>query len=39
VLTLVDRLMVIDGGKVVANGAKEDVLAALSRGQVQAMLP
>lgn len=38
-LTLVDRLMVIDGGKVVANGAKEDVLAALARGQVQAMQP
>jgi len=36
-LSLVDRLLVIDGGKVVANGAKEDVLAALARGQVQAM--
>jgi ATP-binding cassette subfamily C protein LapB len=36
-LTIVDRLLVIDGGKVVANGAKEDVLAALARGQVQAM--
>ncbi|MCC7045295.1 MAG: type I secretion system permease/ATPase, partial [Alphaproteobacteria bacterium] len=35
-LTLVDRLMVIDGGKVVANGPKEEVLQALARGQIQA---
>lgn len=38
-LSLVDRLLVIDGGKLVANGAKADVLAALARGQVQAMQP
>jgi ABC-type protease/lipase transport system fused ATPase/permease subunit len=32
---MVDRLMVIDGGRVVANGPKEEVLAALARGQIQ----
>jgi ATP-binding cassette subfamily C protein LapB len=35
-LTLVDRLMVIDGGKLVASGPKDEVLQALARGQIQA---
>ena len=35
-LDLVDRLIMIDGGKVVANGAKEEVLNALKQGKVQA---
>lgn len=34
-LTLVDRLVVMDGGKVVADGPKEDVLSALAAGQVR----
>ncbi len=35
-LTLVERLIIIDGGKVVADGPKEEVLAALKRGQIRA---
>ncbi len=34
-LTLVDRLIIIDGGKVVADGPKEQVLAALKQGQIR----
>jgi ATP-binding cassette subfamily C protein LapB len=33
-LTLVNRLIVIDGGRVVADGAKEQVLAALAEGRL-----
>ncbi len=33
-LALVDRLVVVDGGKVVADGPKEDILAALKQGQI-----
>jgi ATP-binding cassette subfamily C protein LapB len=35
-LSLVERLIVIDGGRVVADGPKEVVLEALQHGQVQA---
>ncbi|MDA0664667.1 MAG: ATP-binding cassette domain-containing protein [Proteobacteria bacterium] len=35
-LSLVDRLIVIDGGRVVADGPKQDVLEALQGGQIQA---
>ncbi|MHA1599279.1 MAG: type I secretion system permease/ATPase [Alphaproteobacteria bacterium] len=35
-LSMVDRLIVIDGGKVVADGPKEDVLNALKQGQIRA---
>ena len=35
-LSLVDRLIVVDGGKIVADGPKSEVLAALKRGQVRA---
>ena len=35
-LTMVDRLIVIDAGRIVADGAKEDVMNALARGQIQA---
>jgi ATP-binding cassette subfamily C protein LapB len=34
-LTLVDRLIVIDGGKVVADGPKQAVLDALKQGRLQ----
>ena len=34
-LTLVDRLVVMDSGKVVADGPKEQVLKALSQGQIR----
>lgn len=33
-LTLVNRLIVMDGGRVVADGAKEQVLAALAEGRL-----
>lgn len=33
-LSLVDRLIVMDGGKVVADGPKEDVLEALAGGRI-----
>jgi ATP-binding cassette, subfamily C, bacterial LapB len=34
-LSLVDRLVVIDNGKVMADGKKEDVLEALKRGHIR----
>ena len=34
-LTLVDRLIVVDGGKVVADGQKDKVLQALSSGKIR----
>ena len=34
-LTLVDRLIVIEGGRVIADGPKERVLEALSQGQLR----
>jgi ATP-binding cassette subfamily C protein LapB len=34
-LTLVDRLIVMDGGKIVADGIKEQVLSALKQGQIK----
>ena len=33
-LTLVDRLIVIDGGKIVADGAKDHVIEALKQGRI-----
>ncbi len=35
-LQLIDRLVIVDGGKVVADGPKDDVLNALKQGQIQA---
>ena len=35
-LSLVDRLIVMDGGKIVADGPKDEVLKALRSGQVKA---
>ena len=35
-LSLVDRLLIVDGGKIVADGPKEDVLNALKQGQIRA---
>ena len=37
-LTLVDRLIVVDGGKVVADGQKDKVLQALSSGKIRTAL-
>ena len=34
-LMLVDRLIVMDGAKIVADGAKEEVLTALKQGQIK----
>jgi ATP-binding cassette subfamily C protein LapB len=34
-LTLVDRLLVMDGGKVVADGPRDSVLETLARGQIR----
>lgn len=34
-LSLVDRLVVLDGGKVVADGTKDEVLKALASGQIR----
>ena len=34
-LDLVDRLIIMDAGKIIANGAKEDVLAALKQGKIK----
>jgi len=35
-LTLVDRLIIVDGGKIVADGPKDEVLNALKQGQIRA---
>jgi ATP-binding cassette subfamily C protein LapB len=35
-LALVQRLIVIDGGRIVADGARDEVLAALRQGQIRA---
>lgn len=35
-LTLVDRLIILDNGKIIADGAKESVMAALKKGQIHA---
>ena len=35
-LTLVDRLIVMDGGRIVADGPKEIVMEALASGRIQA---
>jgi len=35
-LSLVDRLIIVDRGKVVADGPKEEVLTALKQGQIRA---
>jgi ATP-binding cassette subfamily C protein LapB len=35
-LTLVDRLIIVDGGMIVANGSKDEVLRALKEGQIRA---
>ncbi len=34
-LSLVDRLIVLDGGRVVADGPKDDVLRALTDGKLR----
>ena len=38
-LTLVDRLIVVDGGKIIADGPKDSVLDALKRGQLNVTQP
>lgn len=38
-LSLVDRVIVLDGGKMVADGAKEQVLDALKKGQLHVAQP
>ena len=38
-LTLVQRVIVIDGGRVVADGPKEQVLEALKQGQIRVTRP
>ena len=35
-LSLIDRLIILDKGKVVADGPKDQVLASLKQGRVQA---
>jgi ATP-binding cassette subfamily C protein LapB len=35
-LSLVDRLIIVDGGKIVADGPKDEVLTALKQGQIRA---
>lgn len=37
-LSLVDRLIIFDGGRIVADGPREEVLAALRQGQVRAAI-
>ncbi len=34
-LTLVERVIVMDGGKVVADGPRDEVLETLARGQIR----
>ncbi|MCH9012124.1 MAG: type I secretion system permease/ATPase [Proteobacteria bacterium] len=34
-LTLIDRLIIVDAGKIVADGPKEEVLSALKQGQIR----
>ncbi len=36
-LSMVDRLIILDRGRIVADGAKDDVLDALKKGQVRAI--
>ncbi len=36
-LSLVDRLIVVDGGKIIADGAKQEVLDGLQGGHIQAV--
>ncbi len=35
-LTLVDRLIIVDNGKIIADGPKESVMSALKKGQIHA---
>ncbi len=35
-LTLVDRLIILDNGKIIADGPKESVMNALKKGQIHA---
>jgi ATP-binding cassette subfamily C protein LapB len=35
-LSLVDRLLIVDNGKIVADGPKDEVLKALRQGQIRA---
>lgn len=35
-LTLVDRLIIIDRGRIIADGPRDNVLAALKKGQIHA---
>jgi ATP-binding cassette subfamily C protein LapB len=37
-LSLVDRLIIFDGGRIVADGPREEVLSALRQGQVRAAI-
>ncbi len=32
---LIDRLIIVDAGKIVADGPKEEVLSALKQGQIR----
>ena len=34
-LDLVDRLIIIDAGKIIADGAKKDVIEALKQGKIR----
>lgn len=38
-LNMVERLIIMDGGKIVADGAKQDVLTALEQGRIQRAAP
>ncbi|MNH39473.1 putative multidrug resistance ABC transporter ATP-binding/permease protein YheH [compost metagenome] len=35
-LSLVDRLIIVDNGKIIADGPKESVMSALKKGQIHA---
>ena len=35
-LSLVDRLIILDNGKIIADGPKESVMTALKKGQIHA---